>query len=819
MTEAAEIKLVLEKKGLNYKLKDHNIGDNGEETFTFVDALKQTLISGRVIRTFNEGEIYHWPLLNHENISPLIDVLFIRDDYHVCLTIDQEITLKDIVHDEDFVYNPRCFERKRSYARGIFSGLSYLHGKSLCLMNLSDSNIVISKLYDKAVITNFSCLVCAKKTNKSKMKVPEVYRAPESEKGDFDPIAAEIWASGILMLEMFLAHMVPWAVIDYKPKRIMDIVNKLSLEFLQAANTGSVVSSLDLAKFKTFLKCFFKQVPVARITARYASIASFLRPKFQDVDLQVNTTHEDLHIMDGERTQVEDTKLSTNVEIEFKRLLSKEGYSLKRESENDYLNIPSPFVYESNDSIAAPETADEHKKATKSCQTVETWTNKDIESDYTCYQSKSLTFLKVNPKGSSIGDNDFNTQTCLNKMSSFSQVETSPVEISDTSDLQNGDLSHLFDENILVDELGGSKEKDLAPLMDSASEAIKIGSATKIISKYDCCEHSCFSRMDLCRMPVSRGLPKRKETSKSDIQKIVKKILLLKKCQTSLQKQLRIFISEEFAYKQRKLFNEYEHMLHQEILRLRAVLKRQCELDEQNMRVNSKLRYMGAQRGSLPPFQKSNSILFEDVLEAEKLRDSMKDLCIAKSNQSGKLENKIAPNIRLGKNYSYCRAIENSENVWEFYKQAHENKNQEHELKSVELNDSTENLIEAVSELNIKTAVVRGNVRNKSKLSKVKTRRKAECVEQEDSRCRSKKTGRSKTGKSVKNDKDNKEKKRKKASKHAERQSMKKNESCKQAAEFRRPFFFGLCPGGKIETSEPNLENLCETCKLTYNIM
>lgn len=272
----SDIKLALKKEKLNFKVQTSKLNGT-EDSITFIHGCNKTKIRGKIVRSFNEGEVRHWPSLNHENVARLIDILPIHDNLCIYLTVHNEVTLKNIVHDVNFMYDSKCFDRKRSYAKGIFSGLSYLHGKSLTLMNLCDDNIIISKTDDRAIIANFDHLTNQHKVTKSRLNIPEMYMAPETEKAEFDAKAAEIWASGILMLDMFLSHMVPWAIVNFEPKNVIKIVGKISPELFQAANAGSVVSAMDLTIFQTFLKCFLKQNPLERLPTSYACTASFLQ--------------------------------------------------------------------------------------------------------------------------------------------------------------------------------------------------------------------------------------------------------------------------------------------------------------------------------------------------------------------------------------------------------------------------------------------------------------------------------------------------------------------------------------------------------------
>ncbi|GFY42356.1 protein kinase domain-containing protein [Trichonephila inaurata madagascariensis] len=137
----------------------------------------------------------------------------------------------------------------------------------------------------KPYITDFSCLRSFCQAKKQKFAVPSFYRAPELNKPNdlfekcemFNPVAAEMWAVGVMVLEIFLQHKVPWALIDYDSNRAAEIIDYIDYDILKMANRGSPLSEVDLNNFKAFVKLFFALNPHDRCDAKKAASTPFLQ--------------------------------------------------------------------------------------------------------------------------------------------------------------------------------------------------------------------------------------------------------------------------------------------------------------------------------------------------------------------------------------------------------------------------------------------------------------------------------------------------------------------------------------------------------------
>ncbi|GIY27418.1 protein kinase domain-containing protein [Caerostris darwini] len=242
-------------------------------------------VVGKVITLFSEGEVFHWPRLHHRSLAPLLDIVSIHDNLSIFISIYKENSLRKIVHDKDFINSPCCFNNKKIYIEDILWGLDYLHRNSLVLMNLSDANIYICTESNKAIITDFSCLNSICKAKKLGFMVPSLYKAPElKEQNDFlercqifSPVAAEMWAVGVMILEVFVQHRVPWALVNYDSNRVGEIIDYIDYDDFKMANKGSVLSEEDLISFKEFVKLFLTCSPHCRYDARYAALSLFLQ--------------------------------------------------------------------------------------------------------------------------------------------------------------------------------------------------------------------------------------------------------------------------------------------------------------------------------------------------------------------------------------------------------------------------------------------------------------------------------------------------------------------------------------------------------------
>ncbi|GFQ65207.1 protein kinase domain-containing protein [Trichonephila clavata] len=253
----------------------------------FQDKHKDCKVVGKIVTPFSELEILHWPRLQHRSLAPLLDIVYLDVNLSIFISVYAEKNLREIVHEESFLSDPHCFNRKKIFVEDVLWGLDYLHKRSLVLMNLSDANIYICDQSNQAIITDFSCLRSFCQAKKQKFAVPSFYRAPELNKCNdlfekcemFNPVAAEMWAVGVMVLEIFFQHKVPWALIDYDSNRSAEIIDYIDYDILKMANRGSPLSEMDLSDFKTFVKLFFALNPHERCDAKKAASTPFLQSK------------------------------------------------------------------------------------------------------------------------------------------------------------------------------------------------------------------------------------------------------------------------------------------------------------------------------------------------------------------------------------------------------------------------------------------------------------------------------------------------------------------------------------------------------------
>ncbi|GFY55858.1 protein kinase domain-containing protein [Trichonephila inaurata madagascariensis] len=280
--KASEIRYLWKYRGSkDYELKCLKARGNSITTIIFEDIRNGREVCGKLVTSPREGEAYHWPRLQHENLAPLLEVISINEKVSMYMTVIFEKSLRDIIHEEEFLRTPNCFERKKSYVEDILWGLDYLHNKHLCLMNLSEANIYIYAQTDKAVITDFSSLTLSQRAEKRNVAVIPLYRAPEiyNESSEwFDAISAEMWACGVMILQIFTGHALPEVGSNYDIfKYLLSYVADLHLDVLVQANIGALVSLNIFILFKKFLDLFLEVDPVKRCSAKIAAVSDFLQ--------------------------------------------------------------------------------------------------------------------------------------------------------------------------------------------------------------------------------------------------------------------------------------------------------------------------------------------------------------------------------------------------------------------------------------------------------------------------------------------------------------------------------------------------------------
>ncbi|GIY21280.1 protein kinase domain-containing protein [Caerostris darwini] len=204
------------------------------------------------------------------------DVVSIGEKISVYMSVVLEKNLRYIIHEDEFVRAPNCFERKKSYAEDILWGLDYLHNKRLCLMNLNDANIYIHSQTDKAIISNFSCLTLSERAKKCNVVVLPLYRAPElyDESECFVATAAEMWTCGVMMFQIFTGHKIP-DICRYD--EVFQRIANLHMGILIDANKGALITSNTFLIFRNFLDLFLNLDPVKRSSAKHAAISPFLQ--------------------------------------------------------------------------------------------------------------------------------------------------------------------------------------------------------------------------------------------------------------------------------------------------------------------------------------------------------------------------------------------------------------------------------------------------------------------------------------------------------------------------------------------------------------
>ncbi|KAG8196329.1 hypothetical protein JTE90_013814 [Oedothorax gibbosus] len=303
---SSELRSLLNRKRKHYTVKSFT--RNGQWITHLVLQDKNTggTAIGKLVERSSE-EFRQRPVLHHRNLASLIDMITINDDFDIFVSDFHEKSLRKKVHDEAFIGSPSCFALKKSYIEDVLCGLRYLHRNNLCLLNLSDANVYICETpqQHKAVITDFGSL-SEKNSGEGRLLVPSIHQPPElrrmADGGHFDLVAAEMWTMGMMVLEVFTSHSLPWALVDYDPDRVLEMIDKVDYRILKSANSGSAISIHDMWEFKDFVRLFIDTDPAKRTLAKEATLAKFLQSFKNNLSLQKTPQKSPLNLSAGHKT-------------------------------------------------------------------------------------------------------------------------------------------------------------------------------------------------------------------------------------------------------------------------------------------------------------------------------------------------------------------------------------------------------------------------------------------------------------------------------------------------------------------------------------
>lgn len=123
-------------------------------------ALKSTIAAKIVqFKEVSKYELKIWPLLNHKNIMPLLEVLTLRTlKINIFIMPLQATSLTRKVQTKEFRENPDSLKIFKKWLVDVLKGLEYLHDLNLCHLDIKSSNIVISPKPEIAVICDFTFL-------------------------------------------------------------------------------------------------------------------------------------------------------------------------------------------------------------------------------------------------------------------------------------------------------------------------------------------------------------------------------------------------------------------------------------------------------------------------------------------------------------------------------------------------------------------------------------------------------------------------------------------------------------------------------------
>lgn len=145
------------------------VGVLGSGTFGSVVEIqnKQTKVSlaAKIVvqHSVSESELVIWPKLSHPNILPLFaHKLYVDVHTYIFVMPKCPTSLSKMVHQLHFLLDPKALNRAVLWLEGILQGLSYLHGKRLCHLDIKPDNILIAG-NDVAVLTDFGFTSSAEK--------------------------------------------------------------------------------------------------------------------------------------------------------------------------------------------------------------------------------------------------------------------------------------------------------------------------------------------------------------------------------------------------------------------------------------------------------------------------------------------------------------------------------------------------------------------------------------------------------------------------------------------------------------------------------
>ncbi|GIY04047.1 protein kinase domain-containing protein [Caerostris darwini] len=267
----------------SFKLKHFLNFGHFTKALLLEDIFTQHNAVGKIVTTQNEGEIYHWPSLHHENLIPLLKVITLDADRAIYVFPFLEKSLRTVIQETNFIQHPKCFERKRCYAKDILCGLDYLHENTLNLMNLDDQNVLICNETDKAIISDFSCSLSAKTVTKSNCP-PVSSGIPPPEVLSFDQdcvfecMPFDIWCCGVMFLQMFTTYVLPWCELQ------TSLLDGLDEKLVKKTNIGSNLQDGTTASLNEFLESFLQKDPKLRTSAAEALGSPFLRNSKKRID-------------------------------------------------------------------------------------------------------------------------------------------------------------------------------------------------------------------------------------------------------------------------------------------------------------------------------------------------------------------------------------------------------------------------------------------------------------------------------------------------------------------------------------------------------
>lgn len=241
--------------------------------------------TGKIVSSTSESELSIRLQLQHQNINRLLEVLCINDRIKILISPFIGNSIGTLIHDDSFNKNQRCFDRKKSYAKGILSALSYMHQNSVFHLNLNDENVAVCSKTDKAKLCDFSYTVAQKKVTKQLLPPNRPYPSPEVENGSdsetFDSSPLDIWDCGILLLQIFTQHQLPWrgAVID-------SLMFLEDVEILKKTNSGANINGEIASEFRVFIQHLLSHNPDHRLSAKQALHSSFLQTLHSRADMK-----------------------------------------------------------------------------------------------------------------------------------------------------------------------------------------------------------------------------------------------------------------------------------------------------------------------------------------------------------------------------------------------------------------------------------------------------------------------------------------------------------------------------------------------------